>query len=446
MVFYDIHADKFEKIPFKKALIPSFERYAPRAAGKNVLDIGSGPGAFALWMKEKGYTVLCIDPSEEMIERCKKKGLSTQKTNFQQFQSEGSYDIITAVSSLIHLPRNEQKAAFKKITSLLKEEGILFLSMILGDFEGELDPTQTGDQRYFCFIQEEELLNLVHDDYFILEKQKIHISKMDSDFLFLALQKKGMRKEIDAEQYRKHSHIQNKYAKGLLESYPFRGDENVLDLGCGDGSLTNEVAAKVPEGSVTGVDRSSSMLDLAKRSYPNIEFIKSDITLFQTEKRFDLITLFNVIHWIHDLDALFEKIKSVLQPNGSVLIVTYPLSSLHVPIVAVANREKWQEKFTAIPEKRAEHSLEDYSTSIYQSGFNFVDLREEHVKESFKGKEEFINQIKAYLIYLFVLPEQYHEEFLDETWEEVIKRNPPKEDGSLHFEVIKYLITVRNSD
>ena len=48
-----------------------------------------------------------------------------------------------------------------------------------------------------------------------------------------------------------------------------RGDERVLDVGCGNGKVTREIAALVPRGSVVGVDASAKMVDFAKAASPD---------------------------------------------------------------------------------------------------------------------------------------------------------------------------------
>jgi 2-polyprenyl-3-methyl-5-hydroxy-6-metoxy-1,4-benzoquinol methylase len=68
----------------------------------------------------------------------------------------------------------------------------------------------------------------------------------------------------DAEGYRKHSSLQRKWAMESLEVFPFHENDQVLDLGCGDDSITAEIAAKVPSGKVIGLDISEEMLLVAR--------------------------------------------------------------------------------------------------------------------------------------------------------------------------------------
>ncbi len=72
----------------------------------------------------------------------------------------------------------------------------------------------------------------------------------------------------DSEDYALHSSAQTEWALELLGKLYLRGEEAVLDIGCGDGKVTAALAAQVPRGSVLGIDSSPEMVERARRSYP----------------------------------------------------------------------------------------------------------------------------------------------------------------------------------
>ena len=79
----------------------------------------------------------------------------------------------------------------------------------------------------------------------------------------------------DAQEYEKHSQGQHKWARELIEKISLYGNENVLDLGCGDGKVTAEISKIVSKGSIIGVDNSADMIKLAtdrfsSAIYPNL--------------------------------------------------------------------------------------------------------------------------------------------------------------------------------
>ena len=66
-------------------------------------------------------------------------------------------------------------------------------------------------------------------------------------------------------------------AKEVLALLALKGSERVLDVGCGNGKVTAEIAARVPEGSVVGVDSSAEMIGSARHQFgpevrPNLRF------------------------------------------------------------------------------------------------------------------------------------------------------------------------------
>ena len=61
----------------------------------------------------------------------------------------------------------------------------------------------------------------------------------------------------NARDYAAHSAAQQEWARELIDTLRLRGDEAVLDIGCGDGRATALIAERLPDGSVLGVDNSA---------------------------------------------------------------------------------------------------------------------------------------------------------------------------------------------
>src|SRR6185295_10322256 len=73
--------------------------------------------------------------------------------------------------------------------------------------------------------------------------------------------------EWHASDYHRHSGLQKAMAEEQLSLLTFGGDERVLDVGCGDGKITAAIAARVPHGSVLGVDPSRDMVAFASSHF-----------------------------------------------------------------------------------------------------------------------------------------------------------------------------------
>jgi demethylmenaquinone methyltransferase/2-methoxy-6-polyprenyl-1,4-benzoquinol methylase len=96
-----------------------------------------------------------------------------------------------------------------------------------------------------------------------------------------------------------------------------------LDLACGTGSLTRDLAKKVgPDGYVLGLDFSKEMLKAAKgRTAPNIEYRLGDATNLEGVESgsFDAATIAYGARNIPNLDALFSEMARAVRPKGKVL-------------------------------------------------------------------------------------------------------------------------------
>ena len=89
----------------------------------------------------------------------------------------------------------------------------------------------------------------------------------------------------------------------------------ILDIGCGDGAVT---ATLTPYGrQVVGVDASADMVNYAKKHIPGCTFVHADIKQFYDEQLFDLITSFNCLHWVKQLDVALKRIHALATPGAT---------------------------------------------------------------------------------------------------------------------------------
>lgn len=103
-------------------------------------------------------------------------------------------------------------------------------------------------------------------------------------------------------------------AKGLLDLLAPQRGESILDLGCGTGHLTAEIAATGAR--VVGIDRSADMIAEAKAKYPAIDFQVVDATQLKFDQQFDAVFSNAALHWILDAKAVVAGIARALKPGG----------------------------------------------------------------------------------------------------------------------------------
>jgi len=160
---YDNRANFWDRFPFPDSLPQFVVQYAPKQLGNHVLDVGSGTGILAKWLQEQGFDVLCLDPSPEMVRRCKEKGLQVVQGTIQDYQASGQFAMIFAILSLIHIPKAQFADQIKHLADLLPEKGILFLGMLEGKGEGFAE--EPDYPRFFAYYSSDEIGQIVSKEF-----------------------------------------------------------------------------------------------------------------------------------------------------------------------------------------------------------------------------------------------------------------------------------------
>jgi trans-aconitate 2-methyltransferase len=126
--------------------------------------------------------------------------------------------------------------------------------------------------------------------------------------------------EWEAQSYQRVSAPQFAWGSRIVERIPLRGDEDVLDAGCGTGRVTRLLAERVPDGTVLGVDGSHRMVEEASAQLadlaPRVRFARADLTELTLPEPVDVIVSTATFHWILDHDLLFRRLHDALRPGG----------------------------------------------------------------------------------------------------------------------------------
>ena len=121
----------------------------------------------------------------------------------------------------------------------------------------------------------------------------------------------------DAETYDRVSNAQVQWAGRVLARLPLRGDETVLDAGCGSGRVTAMLLERLPNGRVIGVDSSEEMVEHARAALGDrATLLVGDLVELDLDAPVDAVFSNAVFHWIRDHDRLFERLFAALKPGG----------------------------------------------------------------------------------------------------------------------------------
>lgn len=125
----------------------------------------------------------------------------------------------------------------------------------------------------------------------------------------------------DAATYERLADWQGREGLALVEQLGLRGDETVLDAGCGTGRLTRHLLERLPDGQVIAVDASAEMLDEARRRLgtERVDFMQADLADLELEAPVDAIVSGAAFHWVLDQHRLFARMYAALRPGGRLL-------------------------------------------------------------------------------------------------------------------------------
>jgi len=126
-----------------------------------------------------------------------------------------------------------------------------------------------------------------------------------------------MTHEFDGKKYEKASDHQKEWGTRLIAELNLKGTERVLDLGCGDGTITAQLAGLLPEGEVVGIDASEGMIGAAlPKERHNLNFRRLDINDLDFVEQFDVVFSNATLHWVKDHKRLLRNVRRSLCPGG----------------------------------------------------------------------------------------------------------------------------------
>jgi trans-aconitate methyltransferase len=110
----------------------------------------------------------------------------------------------------------------------------------------------------------------------------------------------------------RHSFVWKK-AGDLVDLLDPRRGERILDLGCGTGHLTAQIAARGAD--VIGLDASASMIAQARQNYPKLRFVLADARTFRLDETFDAVFSNAALHWIPESAPVIASVARALKPG-----------------------------------------------------------------------------------------------------------------------------------
>lgn len=236
----------------------------------------------------------------------------------------------------------------------------------------------------------------------------------------------------DAEEYRKSSSNQERWAKELMKNLELNGDEHILDIGCGDGRITAEIAVKVPKGNVLGIDNSDDMIKLAQKTfspeeYTNLEFRNMDAQFLDFGNEFEVIFSNAALHWVKDHSPVLEGMQKSLKTKGRIVLQMAGKGNAQEIIdvlTEIIKLEKWEKYFHDLEFPYGFFSDEEYCEMLKDADFKPIKVKLIPKIMVHSNMGELKGWIRTtWLPYTHKVPQELQEEFITEIATAYVEKN-----------------------
>lgn len=218
----------------------------------------------------------------------------------------------------------------------------------------------------------------------------------------------------NATEYAVHSKSQNQDAMALLKKIHFKGNERILDLGCGDGKFALFLANSHPQSYLLGIDPSVPMINKAKSgSLPtNINFKVDRGETFSLDEKFDFVISVHAMHWIKDQQKALKNIYNHLNQNGKIYLVFSP-SKDGLPFDAALKNvmAQWRKEFSKFENNQYFYDLEAYRKLLISAGFQVQNLSYILKEREYTDVISLGSWVKQWLPHYKFLPDEKKELF-----------------------------------
>jgi trans-aconitate 2-methyltransferase len=181
-------------------------------------------------------------------------------------------------------------------------------------------------------------------------------------------------RDWDAASYDRVSAPQREWAVEVIDRLELRGDEVVLDAGCGSGRVTLDLLQRLPGGRVIAVDLAPSMVEHARSALPSDRAIVllQDLLELNTPEPVDAIFSNATFHWIHDHETLFALLFGALKPGGRLSAQcggAGNIDAFRAAAESVTREEPFDYYFATWPRPWNYATAEDTATRLKAAGF-----------------------------------------------------------------------------
>jgi len=250
----------------------------------------------------------------------------------------------------------------------------------------------------------------------------------------------------NAREYAQHSSNQFEWARGLIPKLELKGTESLLDIGCGDGKVTNLLSTYLPHGQVVGVDSSDEMISAARQSFPhchcpNLTFLKMDARELTFREQFDVAFSSATLHWIIDHQTVLSGVHDSLDKGGRLLFQMAGkgnAQSIIAVLEELISEEDCKPYFKNFSFPYGFYGPEEYKTWLKDSGFQPVRVELIPKDMTLQGKEGLVGWIRSvWLPFTERVPPSLRDSFINEIADRYILAYPLDETGAVRIKMVR---------
>ena len=242
-------------------------------------------------------------------------------------------------------------------------------------------------------------------------------------------------KEWNSAVYHRLSAPQVSWGKKVLARLPLRGDETILDAGCGTGRLTAVLLEALPRGRIVGVDVSQNMLASAQEhldgKLDRISLVAADFLHLPFARMFDGVVSTAAFHWVLDHDRLFRELRALIVSGGWLEAQCGGgpnVAQVRKHANKIAATPKFAPYFMQFREPWLYQNAEPAAACLRRAGFRDVETSLEPAITQMEGPAEYNEYVRNIILrrHLMQLPDDsLRNDFMDEMTACAAHDDPP---------------------
>ena len=223
-------------------------------------------------------------------------------------------------------------------------------------------------------------------------------------------------REWNAGEYHRLSAPQFQWGQRVLSELHLRGDECVLDAGCGTGKLTRLLLQNLPQGRVVGLDLSQNMVQLAHDHLNaefgrHVQFVAADLVALPFRESFDGIFSTASFHWVLNHHGLFRNLFASLKGGGWLHAQCGGgpnLARLRERVWSLAQAPEFSQWLGSFPEPWFFSDAEGAASRMRAAGFEGIETGVEAAPFAVPTSQEFQDYLRTFVLHrhLELLPEE----------------------------------------